>query len=214
MHNDPNFDNRLMRFAAGEDDPELQRHFDACPECRDVLATVRLLARARETTGDTLPELPEAVTASLQSLMPRIRPDLIPSQQPSIVGRIRERAAIILAELVLDSGATPALAGLRGTGDQTRQLAFVSDLADLDLELNPGDDGWAVTGQLGMDTVPDGLVIRFLPAGADPLTEDVAGMRSAAVSGEGYFDLTLPAGEWLAAVTMDDATILFREIVI
>lgn len=212
MHDDQDFDTRLMRFAAGDDDPEMAGHVASCPECQESLSTIRLLARTRETTGGSLPEVPDALTACLEGLMPRIRPDLIPAKEPSLVERIRERATTILSELVMDSGATPAVAGLRGAGDEARQLAFVSDVADLDLELTPAGEEWTVAGQIGMDTVPEGLVIRFLPADADPLDDDVAGSFSAPISDDGYFSLLLPPGAWLAAVTMDDATILFRDI--
>lgn len=214
MHDEPNFENRLMRFAAGHDDPELARHIAGCVDCHEALSTVRLLARARETSGGTLSELPDTLAATLDGLLARIRPDLVPAKAPSIVERIRDRATTILSELVHDSGATPAVAGLRGAGDRARQLAFVSDVADLDIELTPSGDDWAMTGQLGMDAVPEGLVIRFLPASADPLDEDVPGTRTATISGDGYFDLVLPSGRWLAAVTMDDATIVFRDIAI
>lgn len=214
MHDEPNFENRLMRLAAGEDDPTLASHIAECPDCQDALSTIRLLVRTRETTGGILPELPDTLTATLDGLLSRIRPDLTPANAPSLVERIRDRATTILADLILDSEATPAVAGLRGTGDRTRQIAFVSDLADLDLELTPSEDDWTVTGQLGMDAVPDGLRIRFLPADADPLAEEEPGSTSAPISADGYFDVVLPPGQWLAAVTMDDATIVFRDIVI
>lgn len=215
MHDEPTFENRLMRYAASEEDPGIARHIAECPDCQDALETMRTLTRVRETTGGTLPELPHTLAASLEGLMPRIRPDLVTAKEPGIINRIRDRATTILSELVLDSGATPALSGLRSGGStdaEARQLAFVSDVADLDIELTPAGQEWTVTGQLGMDAVPEGLEIRFLPGDADPLADNVADGRTARISGDGYFNLVLPAGDWLATVTMEDATVLFRDI--
>lgn len=214
MHDEPNFEIRMMSYVQGTDDPELALHIESCPDCQASLQTIRLLATTRDTTGATLPELPDTLTASLNTLLPRIRPDLVPKASPSRIDRIRDRATMILAELILDSAATPGLAGLRGVDDRTRQLAYVSDLADLDIELTPSDGDWLITGQLGMDVVPQELEIRFIPADADPLAGDLHDAHSASLSDEGYFELRLPSGTWLAAVTMDDATIIFRDIAI
>lgn len=218
MHNEPNFENRMLQYIAGSGDPDLARHIASCPACQEELVVVRELAAYREVTGGTLTDLPEGLTARLVALMPRIRPDLIPAKQPSLLDRARECAAMIVAELILDSGATPQTAGLRSAGgsvnNRTRHLAFVSDLADLDLEVALADMKrvWLVTGQLGMETVPPGLVIRFVPDDQDPLADDVEGTVRARIADDGYFTLTLASGSWIAAVTMDDATIVFRDI--
>jgi hypothetical protein len=188
----------MLNYAAGKDDSDLARHIESCPACQEEL----------------LPDLPDGLSATLDSLLPRIRPDLVPREPTSIVERSRNRVAMFIAELLFDSGLTPDLAGLRGTTSHTRQMAFVSDLADLDLELSPISNDWSVTGQLGMDVVPAGLVIRFVPASAAFLDEEHDGIITANISADGYFDLVLPSGDWVAAVTMEDATIVFRDIAI
>jgi hypothetical protein len=204
----------MLNYAAGKDDPDLARHIESCPACQEELRTVRLLPSVRKTTRGSLPDLPDGLSATLGSLLPRIRPDLVPRESTSIVERSRNRAAMFIAELVFNSGLTPDLAGLRSTTSHTRQMAFVSDLADLDLELSPISNDWSVTGQLGMDVVPAGLVIRFVPASAAFLDEEHDGIITANISADGYFDLVLPSGDWVAAVTMEDATIVFRDIAI
>lgn len=211
MHDEPNFENRIINYVQGKDDPGLAQHIATCPECQADLHTVRLLDDTRQLTG-VLPSIPDRLATTLDTLMPRIRPDLVRPAAPSLIDRVRERAAAIVADLIFDSTATPEVAGLRGTADRTRQLAFVSDLADLDIELAPANDEWLITGQLGMDDVPEGLVIRFIPAGEDPLAPDIPVAHESSISTEGYFSLALPSGAWTAAVTMDDATIVFQDI--
>jgi hypothetical protein len=211
MHDELNFETRMINYVRGTNDPELAQHIAICPDCQASLDTIRMLDDTRQLTGP-LPSLPDQLATTLETLLPRIRPDLVKPAAPSLIDRAREHVATIIADLIFDSAATPEVAGLRGTSGRTRQLAFVSDLADLDIELTPQDDAWLVTGQLGLDDVPEGLIIRFIPAGEDPLDTAVSGAREADLTDEGYFSLTLPAGEWTAAVTMDDATIVFRDI--
>ncbi|HLU35690.1 MAG TPA: hypothetical protein VKZ61_07950 [Thermomicrobiales bacterium] len=211
MHNDLNFETRIINYVRGTDDPELAQHIATCPECQASLDTIRMLDDTRQLTGP-LPSIPDRLATTLESLLPRIRPDLVTPSAPSLIERARERVSAIVADLIFDSAATPEVAGLRGASGRTRQLAFVSDLADLDVELTPQDDDWLVTGQLGMDEVPEGLRIRFIPSGEDPLDATVPGARETGITGEGYFSLTLPSGGWTAAVTMDDATIVFQDI--
>jgi hypothetical protein len=116
----------------------------------------------------------------------------------------------VVAELVVDTGATPQLAGLRGEQRQrTRQLAFVSNVADLDLEITQMDETYSVTGQVGIDDLPRGLRVRFVPAEQNPLADDVPGAIEAEIQDRGYFSVALPALEWVAMVEIEDAVVLF-----
>jgi hypothetical protein len=210
LHDEPQFEHRLWRYAHGEPDPGLERHLSTCDECREQVAALRPLAHFQETTGGRLAEPPASLMTRLSSLLPAIRPDLVPkpaSFGDTVVDRLRQ----VLGRLVLDTGVTPQLAGLRGGRGPVgaRQLAFVSEVADLDLEVVQSANTVAVSGQLGMDSVPADLSIRFVPADQDPLVESATGVVETGISEQGYFALTLTSGEWVAAVDIDDAVVLF-----
>lgn len=210
MHDDANFESRLMAFVREGSDPDLAHHISSCPECQEQVETLRHLARFQDTTGGTLQRTPDPVDHALVSLFATVRPDLVRTPAPSPLSRIAERLRIITAELFHDTAASPQLAGLRGDGPQkTRHLAFMSQVADLDLEVTPQDDEWSVAGQIGMDDVPSNLIIRFMPANLDPAESDAPGIVTAPVSESGYFTLSLETGEWSAAVDLDDATVVF-----
>lgn len=210
VHDKPNHEARLWNVARGREDSDLMQHISTCDDCQDELIVLRELARYETTTGGVLAEAPASLVGRLAALMPRVRPDLITRPDPSVVELFAGKARRVIAELLLDSGATPQVAGLRsGTDRRTRQLAFVSDVADLDLEVTQAHDACSVAGQLGMESVPPNLQIRFVPADQDPLVDDVPGLVQSAISQGGYFDVTLTAGEWVAAVEIEDAVVLF-----
>lgn len=211
IHDDRNLETRLLALARGEHDPVLEQHVETCATCSDSLFTLRRLQEYRTTTGGTLVEPPLDLITRVTGLMSTIRPDLIrkvPASRDPLQA-IRQ----IVADLILDSGITPQVVGLRSSADRrTRQFAFVSDVADLDLEVTPRDDAWSISGQLGMDTVPKTLRIRFVPSDSDVMAANAEGAVEAIVSHDGYFGLNLTGGEWVAAIDIDDATVLFQGI--
>jgi len=209
LHDEPHFETRLWDVVQGGRDSDLMRHISTCDDCQEDLGALRELARYRATTGGVMAEVPSSLATRVAGLMPFVRPDLMARREPFAEG-LAARIRRITAELLLDSGLPPQVAGLRSGGSgRTRQLAFVSEVADLDLEVSQFDDAYSVAGQLGMDTVPPNLQIRFVPADQDPLADDVAGLVQTAISLGGYFELTLTAGEWVAAVDIDEAVVLF-----
>lgn len=211
MHDDVNFESRLMAFARDADDPDMAAHIAGCQACQEDLETVRHLARYQAATGPAgFLAPPDPVDEALLSLFATVRPDLVPASSPSPISRVADRLRVITAELFSDSGASPQLAGLRSDGPQkTRHLAFMSQVADLDLEITEAEPAWSVAGQVGMDQVPSDLSIRFVPAHLDPATAGPPEIISAPVSDAGYFSVSLSAGEWSAAINVDDATVVF-----
>jgi hypothetical protein len=194
---------RLWELATGANDPDLERHLATCESCREELATLRPLARARAIAGGTLAEPPAALQDALVGLFGRIRPDLA-AARPTTTDRIRDALRRIVAELVFDSAQTPQLSGLRAAGKATsRQIAYISDIADLDIEIANAGDHATVNGQLGMDDVPAGLVIAFAP------DSEGSAVVEASLDREGHFVVTLPPGTWVATVRFDDATLVF-----
>lgn len=209
MHDEHDYEQRMWDVARGAQDAAIERHLGTCVGCRDDLFALRQLARAQATAGGALVEPPTAVTFEASRLMARIRPDLV-APSSTLSDRMRDRLREVAASLLHDTGLTPHVAGLRAVADRrTRQLVFASEVADLDLEVSGVDDQFSVAGQLGMDVVPGNLSIRFVPADQDPLDPDVPGVVKTAISGQGYFNLWIAAGNWTAAVEIEDAVVLF-----
>jgi hypothetical protein len=204
VQHDETTTDRLWLLAQGEPDNELQEHLTSCPECQAELATLQALATYGTTTGGGMVTVPEDLLQSTQGLFRRIRPDLL-SPARSVTDQVTGAVRRIVANLILDTG-TAALAGVRSDDErQTRQLAFVSELGDLDLMVTSRDAFSDVSGQLGMDDIPPGLELRFSPVN-QPTEVDVV---SAPLGPSGRFETTLRRGEWLAWIQIGDAILEF-----
>lgn len=190
----------LWRLARGEPDTATEAHVSACDQCRVELDALRPLASYHATTGGGMVDPPPTLESRMTSLFRQVRPDLV-RERWSPVKAAREAIQRITAELVMDTGATPQLAGLRGADRRTRQIAWVSDIADLDLEVTEQGGTSVIAGQLGMDDIPPRLVITFTATGIDPV--------EAQISADGHFTVNLPAGDWTASVQIDDAVLQF-----
>jgi hypothetical protein len=104
-----------------------------------------------------------------------------------------------LAELVADS-AVDAPAGVRATTGTPRLVTFATDEAELELQLTPAGDGWAVVGQL---VPPGAAAVRAEPAAAPvpPVMADADHL--------GRFALDLPAGgSWRLVCTGEGRVLL------
>lgn len=207
MHQNTDLTDRLWNFVQGEPDTEIEAHVQSCKECRDEIEVLSGL-RAARTAGD-FPPVPEPLTSTLTDLFSKVRPDLVkqPQEPLSPVKRLRT----IVADLLQDTALQPQIAGLRGES-RTRQIALTSDVADLDLEISTLDNQFLVVGQLGMDEIPDNLSIRFVPEDGDPLNPDAPGTSSSKLSDQGYFRTHVAPGNWVIAVDIHDAVVLFPGI--
>ncbi len=213
---DDRMDDHKFREPAAHDLPSGQDHAEDEEEFDGMFSH---LLHYRESPLATTPDPDEGLRARLSALLGQVRPDLLRAR-PGPVAQARRRLREIVGSLVLDT-ADPGLsaAGLRSGTQRTRQVTFVSDVADLDLELAPEDGGsrWAVSGQLGLDEIPDNLVIWFVPGHAVTVTAEtkpdlIPGAASAPLEPDGTFRVTLPEGNWVALSEIGDAVVLFREI--
>ncbi|WP_119353664.1 hypothetical protein [Azohydromonas sediminis] len=106
----------------------------------------------------------------------------------------------VLAQLVSDTGAVPALAlGLRSSGPQLRQLLYAADGRDIDLRVAPAgaDGGFLISGQvLGPEL-----------HGEVRLTGDGVDLRTALDDGGEFRFGPLPAGRWQLTLTGADVQI-------
>lgn len=205
MHtNGTDMTNRIWNYIQGHADVELESHLQSCPECQQELETLNGLSALR-SVGE-VPPVPDTLMTTLTGLMAKVRPDLV--QQATGGVSVVERLKTIVADLLQDTALNPQVAGLRGESS-TRQIAFTSDVADLDLEVSPADGEFLVVGQLGMDDVPRDLQIRFVPTDSDPDSEDA---NTAQLSSQGHFRLNVAPGSWDITVEIDDAIVMFPGI--
>lgn len=207
MHDNPDFTDRLWSFVQGNADADLDAHVQACPECQEEMLVLTSLSTLR-SISDT-PPIPDTLTSTLKGLLTKVRPDLV--QQPGFAPSISQRLKAIFADLIQDTALQPQIAGLRGEA-RTRQIAYTSDIADLDLEVSPKDDQFLVVGQLGMDQVPQNLNIRFVPAEMDPLSAHQDDANTASLSDQGRFRLNITPGDWVVTVEIEDAIVVFPGI--
>jgi len=108
-----------------------------------------------------------------------------------------------LAKLVADSAADVATgvpAGVRASTGAPRLLTFAADEAEVELQVTPAGDGWAVLGQV----VPPGeALVRAEPAapGAAVVVSDADDL--------GRFALDLPSGgSWRLVCTRGGSTLV------
>lgn len=194
---------QLWRLVHGEPETAIEAHVATCDQCRSELETLRSLAQYHTTTGGGMADPPPTLEMRVASLFHQVRPDLV-KERRSPLETVRETLRRITADLIMDTGVSPQVAGLRSVDRRTRQIAFVSDVADLDLEVNQQADANVIAGQLGMDDVPPGLIIRF--------SADENRTVEAPVSDDGHFTVHLPSGDWIASVQIDDAVLQFPGI--
>jgi hypothetical protein len=110
-----------------------------------------------------------------------------------------------LAELVADS-AVDAPVGVRASTDTARLLTFVGEQAEVELQVTPAGDRWAMLGQV----VPPGpALVR-----AEPAVPGQAAVEAGA-DDLGRFALDLPAGgSWRLVCTRGGGTLLATDWVL
>ncbi|HEV2529849.1 MAG TPA: hypothetical protein VGT61_15505 [Thermomicrobiales bacterium] len=190
---------------------------DQDEEVNEVLSH---LLHYRESPLAVGPEPDQRLRNRMSALLGQVRPDLIRQPQPGPIAAAGQRLRRVFGELIMDSAnAGLAVTGLRSASPRTRQITFVSDVADLDLELAPSDDGtiWSISGQLGLDEITSDLILWFIPASRVPAPADfepgeIEGAVSTRLGADGSFLISLPAGDWTAMSEIGDAVVLFREV--
>ncbi len=162
---------KLIAYAAGDltgsDADRVQELLADDPQAADTVARFRM---ARETlqADDGVEPSAEAVMSARAIFRPRPRTSFI------------ERAAEGVAELIFDSRAQPAFAGLRGqaTAFQTTWRLSPEDGLDLDLQAELVDDGaggerWRMVGQVVSREPLGSLQVELCRAGSTATIESV-----------------------------------------
>jgi hypothetical protein len=129
---------RLVDLAEGRVAPEESRdasaHLKTCAACAGHLAQVERLTQMMRT--DDSVDAPRDLLAGALNLF---------RARPTREGFLRR----VVAALSFDSGALQPAFGVRsGQATSSRQLLFSAGDVDVDLRLAPGEEGWAVSGQV------------------------------------------------------------------
>jgi anti-sigma factor RsiW len=135
----------LIAYAAGELDADATARVQAV--IADSPADAARLARIRATLATMRGD--DSVAPSREALI--LAKAIFRHGQDARRTHWWQRLEQVVATLVHDSRAQPALAGYRGVGDAV-QLSYESELADIDLELSPSGTqehaAWTVMGQV------------------------------------------------------------------
>lgn len=190
----------LAAYVLGELDRPMAAELEA--GLAQSPADAALVGRIREVvdilrTDDTV--------APQRALVERVK-RLFETPRPATVAGILERAREVVATLVFDSRVRTAMAGFRGPAS-SYQLAFSSDLADVDLQIAPPgaphESLWTLRGQVSPHDRASVSSVALIDAGtSSPVATtpvDERGMFSMK-SGPGAFDLRIAMGDGVLTV--------------
>ncbi|HWZ98216.1 MAG TPA: hypothetical protein VN025_10690 [Candidatus Dormibacteraeota bacterium] len=180
---------------------EMQKHLDSgCKSCLGVVAMWRKVqsSAANEPNFEPPANVLRAVKAAFGNAGFDAKPGFTE----------------VIAELVFDSFQSPAMAGARSTGMQSRQMLFSANpyQIDLNIETKPGETSLSVTGQLMDTSQPDSIgrgVLVTLSNRRGQTIQTVTnnfGEFHGEIENRGDLELTFPGkGEKPVVVSLRDA---------
>ncbi len=199
---------QLIAYAAGELSPEqaaqVQAYLRANPRAGDPIALYKQAQAAVQTDQSAAP--PAELVAKAKAIF---------ATSPSeLAATWLDHLQQLIADLVFDSRAQPALAGYRGPAT-TFQLSFECDAANIDLEAEPivgvgatpsEPAQWRIMGQVDWQGASSPAQIAMV----DPGTENR--VAEAIADEHGMFNLEAPAGRYDVLVQVDDKVVVLRNI--
>ena len=203
MSDHPIDDEALLAFAGDEFDPAAAAvvavHVAACPACAATIARYRLVRATLRADDSSVPPLPAVARAK------------------GIFGRHRRAAPLdlvsplrrIVARLTFDSqgGFAPAIAGFRG--GNARHLAFESDEAEVDLQVEPPAESgapWQILGQITADPGAPATRVALAPAGENRAVVEVE------LDEHGFFILTATPGRYDVSIRLPDSMLVLPDL--
>jgi len=130
---------------------EMQAHLaSGCERCKERVATWRTVQRSAALEAKFQPPVDTVRVAKAAFANAGFE------AKPGLAG--------IVAQVIYDSFKTPAVAGARSAGVQSRQMLFSANpfQIDVNIEAKPGETRLSVTGQL-MDTSQPDSIARGIP---------------------------------------------------
>jgi len=187
----------LIALALGDLDSsqaaELEARIARTPEARRLLDQIRALVAALSTDDGVSP--PDELVRKVKGLMGAA------SSAAAPVARERATLREVIATLVFDSFGKVAVPGFRGT-IATRQLAYSSADADVDLRVtSPDDSRRSILGQVAPAHAAEIFEVVVTRPG------DTAPLASTTVDARGMFTLESPPGVFDLRVRVGDAIV-------
>jgi hypothetical protein len=201
---------RLLAYAAGElpqaEVADMQKMIATDAELRRLQRLVEFVGRTLREDDSVAP--PADVVARAKALFQQMRP----APAGAVRSRVQEWLEAldrVVAALTFDSRARAALAGFRGTAELVR-LSFESDLAEIDLELNPREEG----GEMRMSII--GQISSTDEAGGSPVVLTETGTHRAVAQTVcdqgGLFEVTIERGRYDLHVRLPSGVVSAMEI--
>jgi len=193
----------LIAYAAGELDANAAAQVEAI--IADSPADAARLAQIRETLATMLSD--DSVAPRPEALA-RAKAIFRHEHAASLAGWWQQLERVV-ASLIYDSRAQPALTGYRGVGDAV-QLSYESEIADIDLELSPvgaaKDAVWTVMGQVSTREPAATVAIVFV-------SRSQGGAKIEIKPDEhGLFTLRADAGEYDLFIRVADKVITVPQL--
>ena len=195
---------QLIAYAAGELDSEaadaVKRHLASSVDASAIVRRFQMVAETLRRDDSQAP--PADVLAQANALFADRRIATAPGW--------RETAARVIAELVYDSRPQVALAGVRGSAT-AYQLSFQSERVDVDLEVEPHEDGGSglcrISGQITTSRKSD--VIRSVAFAAPGTTEIASTIKP---DQHGVFGATIASGKYDLLITLSDTQVVLPNV--
>lgn len=185
---------QLILYAVGELAPSekaaTERHLAGSPQAAAYVAKVRTVLQTMRTDKTEAPSV-----AVIKRAISAFAGDGEGRGSLAWLERLRQR----VAQLIFDSRAQPALAGFRGGGSSSYQLAYHNDLGRVELRVSPpqrpAQDAWRVRGQVtpGQREGDPGSVALLTPGTSHALAV-------AELDQHGRFKFDTPCGRYDLAV--------------
>ncbi len=199
---------QLIAYAAGELSPEqagqVQAYLAANPKAAEPIALYKQAQAALQADQSAAP--PAELVAKAKAIFA--------SSPSEPAATWLDHLQQLIADLVFDSRAEPALAGYRGPAT-TFQLSFECEAANIDLEAEPITSAgattpdqmrWRIMGQVDWQEAPSPVQIAVVePGSKNPLAEAIADEH-------GMFEVEVPAGRFDVLFQADDKVVVLRDI--
>lgn len=195
---------QLIAYAAGELDCEaaerVKRHLASSHEGSAIVRRFQLVAETLRR--DDSQAGPADVLARVKALFADRRVATSPG--------LLETAVRMMAELVYDSRPQAALAGVRGAAT-AYQLAFESERADVDLEVEPDGDAGSglrrISGQITPSRESDEVrSVAFVSPGTSEIASTIKPDE------HGVFGVTVASGKYDLVITLSDTQVVLANV--
>ncbi len=193
----------LVAYAAGELDPDavarMEAHLASSPQDAAKLKRIRATIETMRTDDSSA-----APTDTLTRAQAIFKPEQTPAWR-----RWLQDLEQVVASLIFDSRAQPALVGYRG-GSDVVQLSFETEVASIDLELTSAgavrDMTWTVMGQISPHDTELQLVVVLVSQTDDTIWVEVE------TDEHGVFTLQSPPGMHKLLIRFADRLVVLPNI--